>query len=500
MSKIKIVIAVIAVSGLVVGAAVIGSIQGHLDSNRNDSGYMNWDGYFADISGAKSLSIFREKQQSIGSPLVNMMASSSTTSYHTALYKTDSSGNISQVDFYSDESHRKHVSPTKDLFGIERVGDNMVMLLFASKSQHHGPQGMTDPEQYILRLDNGRIYALPEFNEVSGDAISEWGEPGIYTKYNYIGQINEKSLFYKLANGSGHKIEHLCTIEPDGDNLVVEEVFKAEGLSETAIMYKGGVVAIGYNPTGATYYNGTDPTQWVLYYSDGTIGKTDSTKMTVCDGYLCKSVTYENDYFPVSCERYTSGNGTTVVNYTEDESFRIASETEHQSQIYGYMDGDNYVVVKMIESSKMRKETLKRDLTVETEVVNVGTTIPNTNASDFKVRDTGQIYCGSHYYYSNTTVGKKVYERALPAVVAEENLFVLSETSVLRHNLRTNETVNASISGIVIFNNMVAVGDYIIVNGLNTNNNEIHIMIDSNGNQTITENEVKMGIIVLLPL
>ena len=458
------------------------------------SGFNALDGCYADITDADYLVAYLGSSDESEKTTASAMMMSMSDYYYEggndcALYKIDNNGQYDPIKFYKDGIlGRSEVNYKHDLVFMEKIGDDMIYLIYTADSRSHkyGPGSVVDPEQYVVSLENGKVYAVPDGNHVNVRS-NEFGFNIFNPVYDYIGEYQGKHLFLKGKVGDNENTESVCTMEVVKNKLVIEEVFKVDRLGTYIKIYKDDVIVMTQNPMG----NNGSPSPFVRFSN----GHLYSGPFKICDGYVCKTVEYTNNLFPTSCERFNADGTTTHIDFTAAESFRIAYEEKDDSIIYKYESGDDRVLVKLNGNRSIQKITLKSDLTTSSDNVAFENMMFTNGSYPVMVDIEGKrLYT---YQYNNYKSNGGVKE---PTMVDGKMVYRFENGKIRTFNLETNEEGIIEMPLVTLISTLNIVNGKAYVTGISSTGQQSNVRLNSDGTITTVISDMELRTYILLPV
>ena len=161
-----------------------------------------------------------------------------------------------------------------------------------------------------------------------------------------------------------------------------------------------------------------------------------------CSNYLCRNVTYSNQYFPTSMEIY-GPNGIEVINdISAEESYRLAFTSYYTGCIYREVTENSTVFFILAGDGTVDRLELKKTLVSETTPNYFGEAIPMHNSGKV-ITSPGQYY--NFHIYNNEifypggdwTYGKFSWNTGV--MVVGGHLYAVSGLVMKDYNLETGE-------------------------------------------------------------
>ena len=455
------------------------------------------DGCYADVSDAEYMAACLSNGFSASST-AESMRDYYMDSYDTcSLYKIDHEGNYSPIKFYKERfGFNTEVKYGHDLIYMKKIGSLLYVIYTPDARSHkYGPGSVTDPEQYVISLENGRVYAVPDCNHICV-RNNEYGINIAVPIFDYIGDYEGKPLFLKSKRGDNVNTESVSTMEISGGKLVIKEVFKIDRMGTYAKVYKNDIIVMSQNPIG--YGNGqSGPPSLFARFPNGSVY---TQNIEICDGYVCKSVNRLAGYFPLSCERFNADGTTTHVEFTPEESFRIASEDTYSNVIYRYDSGDDRVLVRLTGQNQMTKVTLDKSLNHSEEVLNFGHNIVanslpfNTDHELWAVAEDKRLYTfymDSYRYYS----GFK------ESTVIDGKTVMCFENGLIRtYDMETGDEGTIDMPDVAILSSINVVNGKVYVSGISQSGQVSTVKVNPDGTAESSLSEMELRTYIMLPI
>ena len=466
------------------------------------------DGCYAEVSNVKYVAAYENtsSESSSGYSLINSMKDYNMNSDEgCSLYKIDDNGNYVQIKFFSNNNGiKREISYHYDLVYLKKAG-NLLYVIYTPDAKSHkwGPGSITDPEQYIISLESGKIYSVPDCNHVSV-RNNEYGINITIPMFQYLGQYEDKPLFLKCKRGDNNNNESLCTMEIKGDKLIINEIFNGlDGLGLYAKLYKDDIVVLSKNSLGQS-----GVTSSFLLFPNSNVY---SQGYTACDGYLCKTVEYTEKYFPLSCERFNRDGTSSTINFSAEESFRIASEDYYDNVIYRYDDGDDKVLVKVLNKYALMKITLKKSLEYTEETIyfdNYIYTNANNQRTDMYgnydktffnndlrvVIEDKRMYT---FFYNNYKSNSGVEE---PTVVDGKMIYRFYDGVIYTFNMETEQEGTIPMDEVTLLSSINVVNEKIYAKGISSQGKSSTVRLNDDGTITTSLSDMELRTYIMLPI
>ena len=458
-STVTIVVSVAVVAILVVGgvAAASSLFNGSNESNSsNNSGgngntnpynpnpnpgtpstndVLTFKNHYFDVAGAQSLAIVNDSN-SVGSKIVSStMAVNSVggnavmpalgdgvSSDHNALYKRNHGGDYEKVKLYKDketmdsrgeEVKNEYTPLTLEITDNGKYATITVGILPPSYYNMNSQQAMYHIITIVVSLETGKIYPLPDNNPnmfITMNNYDDWysyyNSTLFYSSYSgqykYIGS-SDSALYYTIWDNN---VYHLYSAEENNNELSFNEIFNNKVVKNAGPykIYNHDIIRVFSN----TMWSNKDS---YLIFLGGGISNVHQEDVLECGNYLCTAVTYYDPvtkYFPSSATIITGYDTgahafiTETVDYTEEESYAMAIQTQFNSEIYKDVGTDSTILVTMKAYNSITKIRLNNDCTFDilgdTELPFVlGPLNDNGSIND----DTGHYWDGIQEFYYN---------------------------------------------------------------------------------------------------
>ena len=421
--------------------------------------------------------------------------------YHNELHKVNDRKLDVKVKFYKDKIELKSNHDTDysdwNIVYLEKCGNIYVMVyttqnlggLYDVLKQENVDFWNNDSNMSFVMVDarTGKVFEITGLwcgstawrYQGTNDMIPSLQYLGSYGGEEYF-KVNVECNKYcvRPAGGEFRNIEGVVAFKINGENfhyrkvLVDEDAMvkeftgsKNDEASWTQIegkykmfgydmkLYENGLIRYIQNDgTQAGYWQGTFTGEDYVVTADGNTKVKLDSGWKECSNYLCKSVTYYNDYFPTNMEVYDSDGSIKVISdISAERSYELASTSHYRGCIYRETTDNSTLFYILNTNGTVDRLELTKTLEQNTVPNIFGESIPMLNPGNYMpgTRDDFHIYNNEIFYEAENWSYSK-YSRNTAVMIVDHCLYAIDGTIMKEYNMKTVEIQEYDIPADVI--------------------------------------------------